>query len=58
MIMHRVKRNANAKLEIKERPITLNEIKAPIKGIKQGTALGIDRIQAEVLKVECEILIE
>ncbi|CAM2099636.1 unnamed protein product [Caretta caretta] len=58
MIMHRFEGNAKSKLEIEEEPITPDEIKAPIKGFKQGDATGFDRIQAEILKAEGEVLIE
>lgn len=37
--MPRFERNVSAKLEIEEVPITHNEIKAAIKGLKQGKCL-------------------
>lgn len=42
--MNRFERNANVELETEEGPITPDEIKTAIKGLKQGKAPGVDRI--------------
>lgn len=51
--MHRFKRNANAKLEIGERSITQDTIKAVIKGFNKEKASEVER-EAKV-KTECRL---